>query len=625
MCGLCGLWHDDPAREVDADLLRRMTATLVHRGPDDEGLHVEGPVGLGFRRLSIIDLAGSHQPMANEDGTCWIVFNGEVYNFQSLRARLADRHTFRTTGDTETVLHAYEERGADCVLDLRGMFAFAIWDRRQRQMLLAVDRFGKKPLYYARVGGTFVFGSELKALLPYPGLSRDLDEAAVVDYLANGFVAAPRTIFRGVYKLPPGHTLTVTAAGLGEPRPYWHPRLATPDEQDRRPEAELAAELRDLLTEAVRLRLISDVPLGAFLSGGIDSSAVVALMSRVSSQPVRTFSMGFDEAGYDEREFSDAVARQWGTQHTHEVVRPDVVSLLPKLTRQFDEPFADNSMIPTFQVSQLARQHVTVALSGDGGDEVFGGYQWYRRAARLARLQSWLPRHLRPLVARLAERLPALGPFREYLLRADQRPTCWRAGDAGFLPEDLQRLLLPRLEGWAAQPESERERRLANVGGQHWLSQLQSLDLSGYLPGGILVKVDRASMLTSLEVRSPLLDQVVFEFMARVPPELKVSQRESKVLLKRAVADLLPPTILNRRKRGFDLPTGAWLRGPLLPLLRDTLLASSAWCGRLFARPELERLVTEHGGGRGDHKGRLWALLCLELWAQNYAAGASNG
>lgn len=595
-----------------------MTRTLVHRGPDEEGVHLEGSVGLGFRRLSIIDLAGSHQPMANEEQSVWIVFNGEIYNFQALRAGLRDRHRFRTTGDTETLLHAYEEGGISCVQQLRGMFAFAVWDRDRRSLALAVDRFGKKPLYYALDGERLVFGSELKSVLRCPGLDPTLDDEALDEYLAAGYIAAPRSIYRSIRKLPPGHTLVVNARGEADLREYWHPRWAKAPSGNERPAASLASELRRHLEDAVRLRMISDVPLGAFLSGGVDSSVVVALMSRLSTQPVRTFSIGFDEAGYDESSYARIVADHCRTEHVHEVVRPDVVGILPKLVRQYDEPFADNSMIPTYYVSAMARQHVTVALSGDGGDEIFAGYQWYRRAYRHALLHRLVPAALRPIVARLAPWIPAaarVGPFLEVIDRPIQH---WAMPGEYFSTPLRHALYRPDQRRRVGTYDADAMRRvlLDSVASHDWLSQLQYNDWRTYLPGDILVKVDRASMLASLEVRSPLLDHVVFEFMAGVPAALRLNGRESKVLLKQAVRDLLPPVILRRRKRGFDLPMGQWLCGPLRPMLEDLLLAPQARVAAFCEPAAMRRLVEEHVAGRVRHDGRLWALLCLELWAR---------
>lgn len=627
MCGICGIWNFASDQPVDAELLTRMTRAFAHRGPDEEEFHREGSLGLGFRRLGIIDLAASHQPMANEDGSLRLVANGEIYNFQELRHRLTPRHTFRTNGDVETILHGYEDRGADCVRDFRGMFAFALWDRAQRRMTLAVDRFGKKPLYYALDGKKLVFGSELKSLRQHPGLALDLDFAALDEYLSTGYIRAPRSIYRAIRKLPPGHTLTVTSNGGAQLTEYWHPRLCPSAEHHRGPIDELAAELRERLLEAVRLRMVSDVPLGAFLSGGIDSSIVVGLMSQLSPRPVKTFSIGFEEALYDESPHARAVAAHCRTEHVHEIVKPDVVGILPTLVRHYDEPFADNSMIPTYYVSAMARKEVTVALSGDGGDEVFGGYQWYRRAYRHARLQAVIPSPLRPIVAGLARVFPPHGTIHRYLGVVDQSPTCWGLAQEYFDRRWRARLYRDetRSRVGAADADAERQAILESVAGLGYLSQLQYADLVGFLPGDGLVKVDRASMLASLEVRSPLLDHLVFEFMARVPPRFKLDGRQSKVLLKRAAGDLLPPAILVRRKRGFDLPMGEWLRGPLRPMIEDLLLAPTARTAILLDQAAVRQLADEHATGRTRHDARLWTLLCLELWLREFPQPSERG
>jgi len=623
MCGICGIWHFAADRPVDAERLRGMTRHLVHRGPDEEGLFREGSVGLGFRRLSIIDLAGSHQPMPNEDGSIRLVFNGEVYNFQELRERLLARHRFRTHGDTETIVHSYEDHGAACVRDFRGMFALALWDRRQQRMTLAVDRFGKKPLYYAIDREQLVFGSELKCLRQYPGLSLELDFAALDEYLSTGYIRAPRSIYRAIRKVPPGHTLTVTRDGRTQLAEYWHPRLAAPAACRTDSIEPLAEELREHLLEAVRLRMISDVPLGAFLSGGIDSSIVVGLMSRLSSRPVKTFSIGFEAEQHDESPFAQSVARHCGTEHVHEIVKPEVVDLLPRLVQHFDEPFADNSMIPTYYVSAMARRAVTVALSGDGGDEVFAGYHWYRRAFRHTCLQAMLPPILRPAAARLARSFPSSGKVHRYVGTIDRPPTCWGLAEEYF--DRPQRAALygasTRVRVGTSDADAERQAILESTVALGYLSQLQYADLVGYLPGDILVKVDRASMFTSLEVRSPLLDHIVFEFMAQVPPRFKLDRHQSKLLLKRAAGDVLPPEILARRKRGFDLPVGDWLRGPLRPMIEDLLLAPTARTATLLDRAAIRQLAAEHGSGQKRHDGRLWALLCLELWMRTFPSG----
>jgi asparagine synthase (glutamine-hydrolysing) len=620
MCGISGVWYFDSSRRVEPTLLKAMTDQVIHRGPDEAGQRIEGSIGLGFRRLSIIDVGGSHQPMPNENEQVWIVFNGEIYNFQDLRERLSRSHKFRTIGDTETIVHAYEEFGVRCVDYFRGMFAFTIWDSRSNQLVLAVDRFGKKPLYYLLDDEKIVWGSELKCILQHPNISREIDHEALDEYLTYGYVTAPRSIFRTIRKLPPGHTLTVKRDGSFDLTPYWHPDLCDSNEYINRPVDELAEELRELLIEAVRLRLISDVPLGAFLSGGVDSSCVVGLMSHIDSQPVKTFSIGFDESFYDETSYAQVVADYCKTDHVREVVRPDVVGILPRLIHQYDEPFADSSMIPTYYVSQIARQHVTVALSGDGGDEVFGGYQWYQYAARHELLQSLIPASLRPSVEQIGRVVPSFTKLRPYLTVVDQPFQYWgmrtgffNAAQRGQLYTSDARACLSSYTG--ERTKLEAFRRVERLDG---LSQLQYSDLTVYMPGDILVKVDRASMLASLEVRCPLLDHVVFEFMARVPPMYKLTRHGSKALLKKAVGSLLPPAIHTRNKQGFGIPLAEWLSGPLRALMQDTLLGSDAKNRGLFESHVVAGMIDEHVSGRVDHKERLWALLCFELWASEY-------
>jgi asparagine synthase (glutamine-hydrolysing) len=618
MCGICGVRYFDPNRPVDPHLIETMMNQIVHRGPDEGTCRVDGAVGLGFRRLSIIDVNGSHQPMPNEDEQVWIIFNGEIYNFQTLRDTLKDRHTFRTVGDTETILHAYEEYGDRCVEHLRGMFAFAIWDDRNQLLTLAVDRFGKKPIYYLLDDEKIIFASELKSILKHPHVSRDLDHEALDEYLTSGYITTPRSIFKAIRKLPPGHTLTVNSTGRAVLRQYWHPDLCDQSEWDNRSADDLAAELRTLLREAVRLRMISDVPLGAFLSGGVDSSVVVGLMSEVSDQPVRTFSIGFEEAAFDESAYAQQVATRFRTHHTREIVRPDVSAVLPRLIHQFDEPFADSSMIPTYYVSQAARQYVTVALSGDGGDEVFAGYHQYIYGGRHAAMQAAVPAPLRPVAAGVGRYVPKLKPY----LSVVDRPIAPYWGMRTDFFDASARLALYTSESKKrlGSFEGEQIKRDALRRAEHldWLGQLQYSDLTVYMPGDILVKVDRASMLASLEVRSPLLDHVVFEFMARVPSRFKTNGIDTKILLKKAVADLLPPAIGRRRKQGFAIPLAEWLAKPLQPLLRDALSETAVRARGLFEPATVTRLVNEHTNGQADHKSRLWALLCFELWAREY-------
>jgi asparagine synthase (glutamine-hydrolysing) len=622
MCGICGVWYFDENRVVDGRMIEAMNQQIAHRGPDESGQHLDGALALGFRRLSIIDVGGSHQPMPNEDQRVWIVFNGEIYNFQALRETLVASHQFKTMGDTETVIHAYETYGTQCVTHFRGMFAFAIWDSHQDRLMLAVDRFGKKPLYYLLDAEKVIFASELKCLMQHPDVSRELDLDALDEYLAYGYINAPRTIFSRIRKLQPGHTLTVSRDGRAQPEQYWHPTLHPESAWDRRSELDLAAELRELLLDAVRLRMISDVPLGAFLSGGVDSSSIVGLMSLLSNKPIKTFSIGFDEDVYDETSYAQLVADHCKTDHVREVVRPDILGLLPKLIRQYDEPFADSSMIPTYYVSQAARQHVTVALSGDGGDEVFGGYQWYRYAFRHQALQSMIPASLRPAVASMGRFAPSATKLRPYLSVVDQPMSYWGLRTGFFDPHQRGQLYADGARLCLADCAGERMKREAYARTTQLdpLSQAQYSDLTVYMPSDILVKVDRASMLASLEVRCPLLDHLVFEFMAKVPARYKMSATDSKILLKKAVGSLLPPAIHKRHKQGFGIPLPEWLRGPLQPLLRDTLLTPAAKSRALFNPTTVQRLINEHVAG-ANHAERLWALLCFELWAHEYAGG----
>ena len=618
MCGICGIWNFEQGHPVDPDLLARMTRRIRHRGPDEEGFHRDGTVGLGFRRLSILDVAGSHQPMSNEDGSVWIVFNGEIYNFQDLRRDLVGRHTFRTLGDTETLIHGYEEHGADVVSRLRGMFAFALWDRNRREMTLAVDRFGKKPLYYALDQNRLVFGSELKVMLEVTDLPLEPDLEALDEYLANGFVAAPRSIYRSIRKLPPGHWLKVSASGAIRLERYWEPRLEAESAWRTGTPAGLAAELRSELETAVRLRMISEVPLGAFLSGGLDSSAVVALMSRMTSHRVRTFSIGFADDPHDESPYSAMVARHVNSDHTHEVVTArQLAEVAPDLATHFDEPFADDSMVPTWFVSRLARGSVTVALSGDGGDEVFGGYTWYRRAWRQERLQNLVPEPLRGLLSQLGSLLPA--KYGAYLTGLTESPDAWRLRAPFFDTAARNTLYRPEIRRALNATNADEARRRIVEGVSHLplLSRLQSLDLAGYLPGGILVKVDRVSMKESLEVRSPLLDHRVFEFMASVSPDLKLNRAGSKWLLQEAVRDLLPPAILQRRKRGFDVPLATWFQGPLQPLVSELQNSGSLAIHSWLDPAAVAAVLRPPSLASGRAASRLWALLCLELWCRH--------
>jgi asparagine synthase (glutamine-hydrolysing) len=597
---------------------------MRHRGPDASGEWSDGTCALGHRRLAIIDLSeAGRQPMGNEDGTIQVTFNGEIYNFVALRRELRGLgHRFRTRTDTEVIVHAYERWGIRCVERLRGMFAFAVWDRRRRRLFLARDRVGKKPLFYARQADRFLFASELQSLLADPTVPREVDLAALDAYLSYGYIPAPATAFRGVAKLPPAHRLTLDLQpGAGEVRVerYWTlgygPTL-------RVTEAEACEAFREKLTEAVRLRMVSDVPLGAFLSGGIDSGIVVGLMAGLSDRPVRTFTIGFEEAAYDEADQARRVAERWGTDHHPLVVRPDALAVVGTLARHFGEPYADSSAVPTYYVSKLTREGVTVALNGDGGDESFAGYGRYlahRLAGRIGRVPglcrtaSALARGLpdstdpRNRVRQARRFLASLGQPAER--RYARWLTFFRSEAKGRLyTEEFRQQLGP------AAPAPWLESLFGEAEGLDPVDAAMSVDVRSYLPYDLLVKVDITSMANSLEARSPFLDHEVMELAARLPARFKLRGRTSKYLLKRAFADLLPAENVRRPKMGFGVPVGQWFRGPLRGLVHDTVLSREA-AGRGYFRPqEVQRLVDLHLEGRADHSYQLWNLLMLELW-----------
>ncbi len=618
MCGINGVYHYRGG-VADAALVERQALLMRHRGPDDHGLWHEGPVALGHRRLAIVDLSpGGHQPMANEDGSLWVTFNGELYNWPEVRGPLVERgHRFRGASDTEMILHLYEERGDEVPSLLRGMFAFGLYDRPHRRLLLARDRLGKKPLYYHDDGRRLVFASELKALLLDPSVPREVDEAALADYLTLQYVPSPATIFRGVRKLPAAHRLVCDGRGVRVER-YW----SLPVEPDAgHPEAHYRERLRELLADAVRVRLMSDVPLGAFLSGGIDSGVIAALMSREMREPVKTFSIGFEEQDFSELQHARRVARHLGTDHHELIVRPRALELLPRLVWQLDEPFADASMIPTWHVAQMARRHVTVALSGDGGDEAFGGYTTYAWARRYAALDR-IPRPLRRLAG-----LPARGLAPDHPLGRKLRRVSHEVVDrhlevmSFFPPRELSRLLArplrERLRGhdpYAAAREAHARARAAAGD----LPALLAMDAATYMIDDVLVKVDRTSMLESLEVRCPLLDHRVLEFVARVPFEHKLRGDVSKWLLKEVARDLLPPEILRRPKQGFGMPLEHWFGGDFGRLAHEVLLDPRA-LGRGWFDPRAVRGLLDGGDARTGRRARqTWALVCLELWAQTF-------
>jgi asparagine synthase (glutamine-hydrolysing) len=621
MCGIAGKFTWDPSRAIDPDLLGAMTDAVSHRGPDADGFYLGDGIGLGHRRLSIIDLATGDQPLANEDGTVWTIFNGEIYNFAEVRQQLESYgHRFRTACDTEVLVHGYEQWGIDLVDRLRGMFAFAVWDARERRLVLARDRVGVKPLHYAVVDDGLVFGSEIKSLLVDPAVSREWSAEALDTYLALLYVPAPLTIYRAVHKLPPGHVLVAEGGRVRLTR-YWDLPFETDGAADA--EEHWLAPLEAALREAVALRLISDVPLGAFLSGGIDSSLVVAFMKETSDAPVITTSIGFAEGAYDELQHARSVAQHLGVvQHTH-VVTPQVESLLPTLAWHFDEPFADSSAVPTYYVSAAAREHVTVALSGDGGDEVWAGYARHRveqtehrvrralgpasgavgHAARAVPLGVKGARSLRHLAHTPGH---ALALKHEYgMFDAAARRGLYSAGFRGAVG--------------ASDPLAAFQARYEACGSSDPLDRAMYVDVHTYLHDDVLTKVDRMSMAVSLESREPLLDHRLLEFAARVPASLKLRDGVSKYLLRQLLATRLPAPVLARRKQGFAAPIGEWLRGPLQPMLQDLVGSRRSLERGVFAPASVRRLLDEHRTGKVDHRHRLWQLLMLELWFRQFA------
>lgn len=627
MCGIAGVLNFDRGMGVNRPLLQAMCDAIHHRGPDDEGFYVNGAVGLGVRRLRIIDLSTGDQPIHNEDRTVWIVFNGEIYNYKELRAALEQKgHRFYTQTDTETIVHLYEDHGDACVRSLRGMFAFALWDARQHRLLLARDRIGEKQLYYAIIDGALAFGSEIKCLLENPAQKRSIDPRAMRDFFAYLYVGGERTIFEGIRRLPPAHLLTCEHGRTTVSR-YWElkPRART----DAR-EEDLVDEFRARFKEAVGLRLVSDVPLGAFLSGGIDSSAIVGMMATLSSSPVKTFTIGYDADGisYEERPYARVVADRFGTDHHEFVVRPQIEDIVPEIIRAFDEPFADSSAIPNYYISKLTRRHVTVALSGLGGDEVGAGYERYV-GALLAERYNRIPRLIRDsVIAPLVRQLPdsrrgdlTIGRAKRFVAGAGLRfPERYHCYLSTFAADELDRLLSDGL-GLDLRGEGIDDslaRAFAGLPADDPLSQMIFTDLSTYLPDDLLVLSDRMSMAHSLEVRSPFLDHELLEFVVTIPSPLKLRGWTKKHLLKKAFAPLLPSQILSRRKKGFSVPLAAWFRGALRPFLLDWLAESRLSRLGLFNVRAVSTLIREHLDRRENHENKLWALLIFVIWHQLY-------
>jgi asparagine synthase (glutamine-hydrolysing) len=628
MCGLCGVLNFDGQAQVNQAELAAMTATLNKRGPDDMGYFCSGPVGLGHRRLSIIDLEMGHQPISNEDGSIWIVYNGELYNYREIRASLTKAgHRFATASDTEVIVHAYEEYGADCLKAMNGMFAFALWDSNRRRLLLARDRIGIKPLYYAKLPHCLLFGSEVKALLAHPQFERRLDVTALNLYLSLEYVPAPHCIFAGVHKLPPGHFLMVEGEDTHLER-YWDLRLDKSEPVAARTVSECSDEVLQLLHDAVKMELIADVPVGVLLSGGIDSSAVAAMMTRASTQPVPSFCVAFDDPSFDESSHARLVARHLGTEHHEFPLSADTaLATLPEIVAGLDEPLGDSSIIPTYCLSRFTKEHVKVALGGDGGDELFGGYSTLQ-AHRLANYyQRLAPGWLRDLVEPwVLEKLPVSFDnlsldfkmrrfLRDYRLSPVERHHRWLGS---FTPEEKAGLLGP-LAGDIRQEVADLVADHAHrAHTRDPLNQVLYCDLKLYLEGDILVKVDRASMANSLEVRVPLLNRLLVEYAAQLPHSLKLRGLTTKFLLRHALKGILPDSILKRGKKGFNAPVAKWFAGPLKPLLEDLLSPQRLQRQGLFQPDFVTNLIKEHQARYRDHRKLLWTLLAFQMWYQHW-------
>lgn len=613
MCGICGILGSEKEKTIQQADLQRMVRPILHRGPDDEGFYINDNLGFGFRRLSIIDLHNGHQPLSNEDGTIWIVFNGEIYNFQELRSELMEKgHVFKTNTDTETIVHLYEEMGSKCVSKLRGMFAFAIWDSKNKTLFCARDRFGIKPFFYYQDRDQFLFGSEIKtilAIIPAPPI-----DISVLDYyMAFGYTPGEKTIYQKIKKLPPAHTLTIHLNQEPKIERYWDIQFA-PDYSI--PEAEWEERILAKLKEAVKLRLISDVPLGAFLSGGIDSSSVVALMSEIMTQPVKTFSIGFAEEEFNELPQARLIADLYKTDHHEHIVEPESIDILPMLVSSYDEPFADSSAIPTYFVSKFAREHVTVALSGDGGDELFAGYDHYKKLARVQQfhhytgglmvtpikiLHQFMPMSMKGsgityYLSRPRESFGAyFGKWQETERERAYQPDIWHQlnGDKG---------------------ESIKKKILESSLSKDFISRMQEIDMRTWLVDDILTKVDRASMINSLEVRVPILDHEFAELTFKIPSELKLHNNTGKYIFKKAMKSHLPSQIISQRKKGFGVPLKKWFKKDLKDYLLQHLHSQSSPLNQYFNPAYIEKLVKDHETGMRDLNHKIWTLVFLNEW-----------
>ncbi len=626
MCGIAGKIFSDRERTVDENVIRRMTDVLAHRGPDASGVHIDGQVGLGHRRLSIIDLSeAARQPMRNEDGSVWIVQNGEIYNHLELRKDLESRgHIFHSDSDTETIVHLYEEMGHGCVTKLRGMFAFAIWDGRYNTLFLARDRFGQKPLVYAETSNGITFASEIKAVLQDEAVSDAIDDSALHDYLTYGYVPSPKTIYKHIRKLPPASTM-IWKDGRSSVDRYW--TLDYTSKLDISVD-EAAEGVAEHLRDATRVRLMSDVPLGAFLSGGVDSSAIVAYMAESSSKPVKTFSIGFEDQSFDETPIARRVAKLFDTEHHEFIVTPSVLSVLPEIVWAYGEPYADSSALPTYYVSKITRQHVTVALNGDGGDETFAGYERYVAAAlsnHYARLPGWLRKGV---FTEIARRLPEpssrkniLRRFKRFVMAQNLEPKRRYATWLTMMDNPTKQRLYSadfaeRMNGYDSL--NLFDETYASGAATDALDRILSSDVRTYLPDDLLVKVDIASMVHSLEARSPFLDHHLAEFVAKLPSNVKLRGRDRKFILKRALKNKLPDSILNRGKYGFAAPVARWFRGELKDIAGEVLLDPTTMSRGIWSRDGVQTMLAEHTSGRINHGDHIWELLMLELWFRTH-------
>ena len=620
MCGICGKWVMEPNRSITTEEITKMNDSITHRGPDDSGIHINQGVAIAHRRLSIIDLEASKQPMCNEDGTVWIVYNGEVYNFQGLREYLLGKgHEFKTSGDTEVILHLYEEFGEECVKKLRGMFAFAIWDDNKKSLFLARDRLGIKPLHYYSDNKQFIFGSEIKSIINSKEFNKEIDLASLHYFLSFLYVPAPQTMFSGIKKLLPGHCMTVDRNNKTKITCYW--QLEFSEENEDKGEAYYTERLRDILTESIKMRLIADVPLGAFLSGGIDSSAVVGLMAGISSKPVKTFSVGFEEKEYNEASDAKIVADHFSTDHTEVILNHnEMLGLIPELVAQFDEPFGDTSAFPTYLVCKHTSENVKVALSGDGGDELFGGYYWRHKRPNYQLQLNRLPGTVKNFISTFSGMLPDGIKGVNYLKNCHLPYHRYILNNVAIFDEfERAELYSPELGKKLTGIDAFQYNYeiLEGLDGKDWMNKMQKYDILTYLPNDILVKVDIMSMFNSLEVRVPILDHKVAEFAATIPPKYRIKDGISKYVLKQCVADKLPSSILEKKKQGFRMPLAEWLNNELKDHIFDVLLDKTASDRGYFSRKYVEDLLNNYQVDM-IHSHKVWELFITELWLRKH-------